>query len=264
MSKRGKIAGAGALLAWIIACAPDAEETTTAAQPAVAPVVAPGVAQGGGDDDAAFAALIHQAAAAMESAARGQPHDARWNALNPAHDLRGTGGPLAELAGLGNWSRAATAVELEAKSSAPTGLYVRSNVLVFPDGRVRWWRIEHRESSGAREEPSEFAEAASPLRREALRMIAALRDPACTSLPAATDADLAPLPEALRRDANIATDLRATCDAVRARGDEPFVPLFDDITVIATGQAGWASLRSGFEVQNGRLTLGRVRAMAPR
>lgn len=212
--------------------------------------------------DAPFAAFVLDATRAIESAARGQPHDARWNGRSPADDLRTvrpeTGVALAPL---GSWTVAATALEVEAIGPSPGGsAYVRSNVLVFPDGRVRWLSVS------ARIQPQvyvhstpEVATLAPPLARFTERMIGALRSPGC-ALPVASPQDLAGFPGGLQREARAASTRTLACQVVQNAGATTvWQPRYDDVTVVVTGNGQWVTLRSSFEVEQGRLILNAVR-----
>lgn len=207
-------------------------------------------APAGDPRDGAFASFVLDAARAIESAARRQPISERWLGPDPADDLRGTSPSIASvLAPLGSWRVVATALEVEA--IAPN-LYVRSNVLVFPDGRVRWWRIDSRDGASL----SAQRGLPAPLAGTVERMIAALRT--CT-LPVANASDLAGLPDVLVRDANAAANLRSVCSAVAAQPGATFAPRFDDISAIANGNGRWVALRSSFDVDGGRISLAPVR-----
>lgn len=218
--------------------------------------------------DSAFGAFLLDATRAIESAARGLPHDSRWDSVRGADsDLRRPQPENATvLAPLGAWTVVATAVEVEAIAPSPGGSgYVRSNVLVFADGRVRWSSIE------ARVQPQIFvrptvgiAQIAPPLSAQVDRMIEALRAPSCV-LPTASPGEIVTFPPALQRDSNAAFGLRTACSTVVGLGaTTAWQPRYDDITVLVSGNGGWATLRSGFEVTAGRLTLGPVRARAVR
>lgn len=230
------------------------------------PVVA--AAMGPSDPrDAAFAAYVLDATRAIESAARGMPHDARWDTPVGDADLRRAQPDNATvLAPLGAWTVAATSVEVEAIAPSPGGTgYVRSGVLVFPDGRVRWMAMSARVQQEVFVRPTVgLAQIAPVLSGEVDRMIEALRSPRC-ALPTASQFEMAAFPPALQRESTAATGLLGACRTVANLGATAlWQPRFDDLTVLVSGNGQWATLRSGFEARTGRMTLGPVRARAVR
>lgn len=248
---------------------------TMAARPAALPEPAPSAAVVGSSAapaavsaaasdprDAAFAAFVLDAARAIESTARGQPHDPRWDEPGMGDDLRRAQPDNAvALAPLGAWTVVVTSLEVEAIAASAGGTgYVRSSVLVFPDGRVRWLSMSARVQPTVFVRPTAGLELAAPaLSGEVARMVEALGAPTC-ALPTASMAELATLPAALTRGANAAAEMPGACRTVANLGPTVWQPRFDDVTVVVTGNGRWVALRSGFDVSGGRVTLSSVRA----
>jgi hypothetical protein len=216
--------------------------------PAVTP---PEVLQAVGDPrDAAFATYVSDATTAVFAAARGLPHDARWNGASPMEDLRGTS-PSArtELAVLGADPQVfLTMVELEATNGTSR---VRSNVAVFPDGRVRWANVR-RDAIETTPTPG-LSLAAPALAAEATRMLETLGG-AC-DLPVVTATDFAALPLEAQTDAmrEVAEIPQACAPGASAIGWEPKV---DDVTIVLIGGGRVVGLRTQIEVQAGSVVLG--------
>lgn len=231
-------------------------------------VPAGGVATAASDPrDAQFAAFALNAGQNILAAARGQTHNPAWDGFDPSRDLRGVEptstftllplGPNPELV--------AVAIELEAVASAMgAGGYLRSLVLVYPDGRVRWGELSYRaESAYARgTPPATLSAIAPPLYIEYTRMLEALGG-SC-NLPMVTPTDVMNFPPSQQpralRDAAAAPGV---CMQFRAAGQLPWTPRVDDVSVIVRGNSQWTIIRSGFDLSQGRLVLQRPRPRTP-
>ncbi len=217
--------------------------------------------------DNGFAAFALNAGQNILAAARGQPHNPAWDGMDPTRDLRGVE-PMAAmtLMPLGpNPELIAVAVELEAVATQMTGGgYIRSLVLVYPDGRVRWGELSYRsERPYVQGTPAATLSAiAPPLYIQYTRMLEALGG-AC-NLPMIGFADVANFPPSQQARAlrDVASQ-PSVCMQFRSAGQMPWNPRIDDISVIVRGNNQWSMIRSSFDLSQGRLVLQRPRPRAP-
>jgi hypothetical protein len=210
--------------------------------------------------DVAFADYALDAARNIVAAARGQTHDGRWDGPDPAGDLRAT--PASEASHFGVFGpqvpTSLVSVELEGTAQSVGGaVQIRTVVLVFPDGRVRWGSIEssNRPTPPAPArgiDPQVLATAAPALTGEFNRMIEALRG-GC-NLPVATVGDVAQFPQGAQRDVVRAqSSLPIACTTARTAAGAWQVHL-DDVSVFARQPNGqYVVVRSQFRFANGRL-----------
>jgi len=205
--------------------------------------------------DVALAQLVNDAATAMLAAARGLPHDARWDGSDPNEDLRGTSPDVrTELLAFGSSPEIVMSVpELEATTGASS---IRSQAAIFPDGRLRWLEVDYRTGSTR---PTDGLAAASPqLEAGIQRMIEALRSGNC-DLPRATQADLTGMPpqvvgEALQ-DLN---RIDESCTGLR-NDRSTWLTKVDDLGVVLRGNGQVGVLSGSWTVAGGRLVLHPVR-----
>ncbi len=216
---------------------------------------------GNGDPrDDAFASYINDAARAVLASVRGQPHEPRWDGLDPTRDLRATDATAIATMAMAGPTPELLAVAVEIEGIAPQQGRIRTGVMVFPDGRVRWHRFTVRPGT-TYSEPSDLgalsgqAPALAPM---AARTIDTMRS-SC-SLPTVTLADVpwAP-PSAQGEILQGGVQLAVACAQLRAM-PFTFFPRVDDMTLIVRGNNNIYQIRSGFEVRLGRVYLRNARA----
>jgi hypothetical protein len=212
--------------------------------------------------DAELAGYVHEITRNVLAAARGEATDPRWNEVGGAGDGLNTtsdetrltvaelGAPLETLV---------TVLELEAIGTGGAGpLYLRSSCAVFPDGRVRWLEASVRAGEVFVGGDDDLAKVAPALAAAVDRVIEALGSPGCR-LPTAHSDDLAGFPEPLRKEFEGGADsVRETCGEL-AQHETSWTPRVDDVSVLVRAGETVALLRSSLELNNGHLSLCRVR-----
>jgi hypothetical protein len=160
---------------------------------AIAPLPVASSAPPQAEQASSFAELVLDAAAAVLSAARGEPHDARFDCSDPSQDLRATPANVRAMVGDAREPFLA-GVESLAVVTASGGRYlqVTADLAVWPDGRARWADVRMERSSGSPSRGGTRIDALPPAVRPAAEAIVAeLRNGSAAAL---TPADVAALP----------------------------------------------------------------------
>lgn len=218
--------------------------------------------------DSALAAFILDSGNVMIAAARGQPHDGRWDGFDATRDLRATDPTsVMTMSSYGTQARlVVVAMELEGVGRNPSmpgapGWYLRSTVLVFPDGRVRWTGVETRAESYPQTtvNMAVLNGAAPQLGSGFNRLIDTLRGPC--NLPLLTPNDAAVLPPGAQAEVQRSPErLPAACATVRGATMATWEPRLDDITVLMQTPMGqWLQVRSQFHFDGPRMFLEHAR-----
>jgi hypothetical protein len=194
-----------------------------------------------------LANFTNEAAKAAVAAAKGEKVDAKWGLESKA-----VAGADQKLSGA---KPLLTTVEVEAIRKA--GGYVRTNAIVFPDGRVRWVQIDHRPSAhvGA----TEGLDSAEPrLAKTTAKLIEVLSGDKC-ELPLMSDDEKAKLPAPLQGEMkDPKPGLDKACGAMKGVS-EGWTPRYDDFTVLLDKDGAIVSVRSSIRVKDGKLALGEPR-----
>jgi len=187
-----------------------------------------------------FGQFVNDACDALLKAVRGEKIDPKWG-LEPLNE--------AEADKLKFAKQAYASVEVEAVHD--THGYLRTNVVVFPDNRVRWVNLEYR-SRTPLVKPTNGIKAASPfLNATTEHLIKALTGESC-ELPLLTRAEVEALPGGQFRD--LTPVLTRTCRDMKGKA-EGWVPRYDDITVVLDDRGAVVAVRSGIRVEDGKLVL---------
>lgn len=210
-----------------------------------------------------FGAEVVSATNAIVAAATGASPDPRWVRAGDSEGLLATTAvTVGEVNGLGTPSVLMTVLEVEAigTDTAGTTHYLRGSAAVFPDGRVRFVRAATRTGEVMVSRVSDLATRSAALDSGVRAFIDGVRG-GCT-LPIATEADLAGLPEAPRADLlSGLPSIQATCASL-ASVDAQWVPRLDDITVATQTGDTTVMLRSGFSFSGPGVGLAQVRSRA--
>lgn len=189
-----------------------------------------------------FGQFINDACEALLKAARGEKTDPKWG-LEPLNE--------ADADALTAAKQAYASVEVEAIHE--THGYLRTNVVVFPDNRVRWVNLEYRPRSPL-VKPTDGLETASPvLNTTTGHVIKALSGKDC-ELPLLARSEVEALPGGQFRDVTPA--LTRTCEDMKGKA-EGWVPRYDDLTVVLDDRGEVVAVRSGIRTQGGKLVLGK-------
>jgi hypothetical protein len=192
----------------------------------------------------AFGKFINEAGEAVLAAARGEKPDAKWG-LEPLD-----GSDADKLQGA---KKAFTTAEIEAMHDKNG--YLRTNVIVFPDNRVRWVKVEHR-SRRAVVKPTEGLDTIAPVLAATTKsVLAALSGDTC-ELPLLSKAEVEATPGGQFHDVKPLLD--KTCAAMKGKGDG-WIPRYDDFTLILEAGGKVVTIRSGLQVKDGKLVLDKPR-----
>jgi len=246
--------------------ATEASDEASGEAPATAPTAQPTSvpAQGAIPSDA-FAALgrfVLQARDALTSAATGGAVDPRWQEVGGAGDGLNTtqADVIAQVTAFGAPEHVVTVLELEAIGTDSTGRNHRIRALagVLPSGEVKLAEIGYRTLEIPSSATAGLDSAAPELHAAVVHLIALVSQDPC-DVPVFQPADVSHLPEEAREELLEAQrEIGGVCAQV-ARLDVRWEPRIDDITVVYESGGRYAGLRSSFEVNDGHLSLSRVR-----
>ncbi len=232
--------------------------------PLLALIVTPPAAAGEGADprDAELAGYVHEITRNILAAAQGEATDPRWNEEGGAGDGLNTttDETRTQVAGMGVQPQPlVTVLEIEAVGNGDGGAaYLRTSCAVFPDGRVRWLSASVRSGEvhvgadpGLEKEAPALAHAVS-------RVIESLASPGCALL-VLREEDMVGFPGMLVKEAEGGADsIRQACAAL-SQLDLIWTPRVDDVSVLVRAGETSAILRSSLELNDGHLSLCRVR-----
>ncbi|HZO14868.1 MAG TPA: hypothetical protein VFB62_16450 [Polyangiaceae bacterium] len=191
---------------------------------------------------AEFAKFINEASDAIEKAARGEKVEG-FN-IEP--------GDAAGAAKLKDAKRVFASVEVEAMSD--TG-YVRTNVVVFPDGTVRWVELAHKPEKALVKATPDIDKASPVLATTSKQLIETLAGDNCSKLPILTPAETEKLPQEVQAQTKpTQPQLDALCTAMKGKADG-WTPRYDDFTIGVKAGEALVAIKSGFEVKDGKLHL---------
>lgn len=189
---------------------------------------------------AEFAKFVNEASDAIEKAARGEKVEG-FN-IEP--------GDPADAAKLKDAKRVFASVEVEAMSE--TG-YVRTNVVVFPDGRLRWVQLAHKPEKALVKATADLDKVSPVLTTTSKQLIETLAGDNCSKLPIMSPAETEQLPEAVRAETKpVQPQLDALCTAMKGKA-EGWQPRYDDFTVALKAGEALVAVKSGMEVKDGKL-----------
>lgn len=206
--------------------------------------------------DDALAAEVNAIAESMLAAARGRPHDPRFDDPAGKRDLRST--PASEQEDFQNVNEPLqiylTVIELTAICD---NLTLRSNCAVYPDGRVGWINVDSRES-GYLPESTGLAAASPAIAGSIERMTEALADHESV-LPMSSSQGYRSYYG--RRRTFFYSDLASRRRAsllLQTLGRVEWKPRIENVTVIVKrsgGGGGYIRLKSSLVVSEGRLVV---------
>ena len=189
---------------------------------------------------AEFAKFVNEASDAIEKAARGEKVEG-FN-IEP--------GDAAGAEKLKDAKRVFASVEVEAMSD--TG-YVRTNVVVFPDGRVRWVQLAHKPEKALVKATPDIDKASPVLATTSKQLIDTLAGDNCVKLPIMSPPEVEQLPEAVKAETKpTQPQLDALCTAMKGKA-EGWTPRYDDFTIAVKAGETLVAIKSGMEVEGGKL-----------
>lgn len=218
--------------------APTAESKTAAPTAETRPAATGAPAADG--PFAEFAKWVNDASDALEKAARGEKVEG-WN-IEP--------GDAADAEKLKDAKRVFGSVEVEAMSE--TG-YVRTNVVVFPDGTLRWVELAHKPEKALVKATPDVDKAAPVLATTSKQFIDTLAGDGCSKLPILSPAETEKLPEEVRAQTKpTQPQLDALCTAMKGKA-EGWQPRYDDFTVAVKAGERLVAIKTQIEVEGGKL-----------
>ncbi len=246
------------------------------------------------DPWALFGGTMLDATRALHAAAMGNPYDAKWQCADPKKDIRATdlregktlnakGTPEYVVTVLSDLTLTAPSAASPGEPETPrdgdepterkqaTRVVARGTVLVFPDARVRWFKMSARGSSyyGSEDDPTIRLKRLPPEIRGAISDLVTTLTGPCV-LPFAGEADIAPLPvpqstkdsaiEALEHEA---AELHHTCELV-AHASGPWEARLGRMQAMYKVENELATLTADVRIEQGRVCLGRGSASIQR
>lgn len=234
----------------------------------------PPVAKPSGEGVRPLGEMVLDGARAMLAAARGEPHEARWDCDDAAHDLRATDANLrSEFAALGKVSMIAAGVDRLELSSPARGdgrfFHLRMEALVWPDARVGFFETKSTLNEENASSALPVSSVAPSVRRGLESLVSGLTGARCV-LPPITEADIDALPigekerEKGRRELRQSAEHieRVCADAKEATGPWS-VEARGLIVVLSDGQKLGGIMKARFRARpNGTVCLERLEVNA--
>jgi len=192
------------------------------------------------------------------AAGRGEAYDDRWKQTGGGDGIQTTSPEtVTSLTALGDsFAPALVSLEVEAVAvvSETNRVEIKALLVVFPDGRIRFGRTRVADRRRAEGMPG-LQEANPALANGVAWVVDAFRT---CEFPKLSTEDVADIPGASRL-VQREEDWEAVCSGVAAVTAETWEPGIDDVEVRVSELGTSARLRSDFELEEGRLTLTRVR-----
>lgn len=206
----------------------------------------------------ALAAEVNQLGEVIIAAGRGEAYDDSWKQTGGGDGIQTTSAEtVANLTALGDSIETgliSLEVEAIAVVSPESRIEIKALVVVFPDGRIRVGRSRVAERRRAEGMPG-LLEANPTIAGGVAWIVDVFRT---CEIPKLSAEDIADIPGASRL-VQREEDWEAVCAGVAAVTTDEWSPGIDDIEVRVSELGTNARLRSDFEMEDGRLTLTRVR-----